>query len=406
MIKKVNVDQIKVGMFIHSFDCGWLEHPFFNTSVKVKNDKMIEKIVKHGIREVYIDTERGLDVVDAPVEEEVKKEINIEISKAAETKAAENIPLQEELIRARKIKDDAKQIVKDIMEDVRIGRQIEVEKIDPIVEKMADSIFRNKDALMSLGKIKHMDDYTFLHSVSVSVFMISFCKSLGLDRSFINKAGVGALLHDIGKVNVPIEILNKSGGLTDEEFAKVKDHVVQGSLILSQTQGISDTSILVAAQHHERFDGSGYPNGLKGSEISKLGQMAAIVDVYDAITSDRCYHKGMESSEAIRKIFEWSKYHFNQDLVQKYIQCVGIYPIGATVRLESGLLGVVIKPGTESLLRPIIRVVYNTKKERFTTPEDIDLSKTLGKGGGDKIVGYEQPERWNIDPYRYLEAYL
>ncbi|MCL0085618.1 HD-GYP domain-containing protein [Thermodesulfovibrionales bacterium] len=331
---------------------------------------------------------------------------NIEISKAAETKAAENIPLQEELIRARKIKDDAKQIVKDIMEDVRIGRQIEVEKIDPIVEKMADSIFRNKDALMSLGKIKHMDDYTFLHSVSVSVFMISFCKSLGFDRSFINKAGVGALLHDIGKVNVPIEILNKSGGLTDEEFAKVKDHVVQGSLILSQTQGISDTSILVAAQHHERFDGSGYPNGLKGSEISKLGQMAAIVDVYDAITSDRCYHKGMESSEAIRKIFEWSKYHFNQDLVQKYIRCVGIYPVGATVRLESGLLGVVIKPGTESLLRPIIRVVYNTKKERFTTPEDIDLSKTLGKGGGDKIVGYEQPERWNIDPYRYLEAYL
>ncbi|MCD5412301.1 MAG: HD-GYP domain-containing protein [Thermodesulfovibrionales bacterium] len=406
MIKKVNVDQIKVGMFIHSFDCGWLEHPFFNTSVKVKNDKMIEKIVKHGIREVYIDTERGLDVVDAPVEEEVKKEINIEISKAAETKAAENIPLQEELIRARKIKDNAKQIVKDIMEDIRIGRQIEMEKIDPIVEKMADSIFRNKDALMSLGKIKHMDDYTFLHSVSVCVFMISFCKSLGFDRSLINKVGVGALLHDIGKVNVPIEILNKSGGLTDEEFAKVKDHVVQGSLILSQTQGISDTSILVAAQHHERFDGSGYPNGLKGSEISKLGQMAAIVDVYDAITSDRCYHKGMESSEAIRKIFEWSKYHFNQDLVQKYIQCVGIYPIGATVRLESGLLGVVIEPGTESLLRPIIRVVYNTKKERFTTPEDIDLSKTLGKGGGDKIVGYEQPERWNIDPYRYLEAYL
>lgn len=404
MIKKVKVDQLRPGVFIHNFDCGWMFHPFFSGSVKIKNDKMIEKIIKHRIQEVYIDTERGLDIIDAPVEEEVKKEINTEISKIVETetKAAENVPMHEELVRAKKIRTEAKQIVRDVMEDVRIGKQIEVEKVDHMVEKMTDSIFRNKYSLMSLNRIKQVDDYTFLHSVSVSVFMLSFCKSLNLDRSLINKVGVGALLHDIGKIKVPIEILNKSGRLTDEESVKMKEHVVQSSLILSQTQGISDISIPVVAQHHERFDGSGYPSGLKGKEISDLGQMAAIVDVYDAITSARCYHKGMEPSEAIRKIFEWSKYYFNQDLVRKYIKCVGIYPVGTLVRLESGLLGVIVESGAENLLHPIVRVVYDTKKKWSITSKDIDLSKPLGKGGGDKIADYEQPKRWNIDPYEYL----
>jgi len=404
MIKKISIQQLKPGMFIHDINCVWMEHPFLVGALKIKNDKTIKKIADLGVREVYIDTLKGLDVIDAPTEAEVNAEIEHKmLAMVQQTKPITTTStLSEELERSRKVYSEANKIISNIMHDVRIGKQIEVERIDPVVEKMANSILRNKDALLSLCRIKNKDDYTFLHSVSVGALLISFAHALDFKRDEIKQLGIGGMLHDIGKTKVPNEILNKPGALTEEEFVIMKSHVVHGCSILRKSPGIAQVSFDVASQHHERFDGSGYPLGLKNSEMSVYGQMAAIVDVYDAITADRCYHKGMEPTVAVRKMFEWSKFHFNPKLLRTFIRTVGIYPVGTLVMLESGKIGIVIEQCEMDMTRPLVRTIFDAKKNYFISPNDIDLSKPLGQGGGDKIINYESPAKWNIDPSKYM----
>ena len=403
MIKKINVQQLKPGMFIHDMNCGWIEHPFLTGTLKVKSDKDIEKIASNGIREVYIDTEKGLDVVDAPTENEVRAELDHKMIEIAQKNGpVESVSLRDELEKSRKVHSEANKIVHNIMQDVRLGKQIELEQVDPMVEQMTSSIFRNKDALLSLCKIKNKDDYTFLHSVSIGALLISFARALNLDRNIIQLLGVGGMLHDIGKMKVPDEVLNKPGKLTEEEFLLMKSHVVHSRIILEETPGIVQVSLDVAAQHHERFDGSGYPLGLKGSEMSVYGQMASIVDVYDAITSDRCYHKGMEPTDALRKMFEWSKFHFNPELVHAFVRTIGIYPVGTLVMLESGKIGIVVEQREKNLAQPLVRIVFNARKGYYLKPEDVDLSRPLGMGGGDKIVSHESPAKWGIEVQKFM----
>ena len=404
MIKKISIQQLKPGMFIHNINCAWIEHPFLAGTLKVKNDKAVETIIGLGISELYIDTLKGLDVSDAPTETEVNAEIEHKMQAMAEqTKPIiTTSTLREELKTSKKVYKEANRIISNIMNDARIGRQIEVERIEPVVGQMANSILRNKDALLSLCRIKNKDDYTFLHSVSVGALLISFAHALDFNRTVIKQLGVGGMLHDIGKTKVPNEILNKPGKLTEEEFVIMKSHVVHGCSILRRSPGIAQVSFDVAAQHHERFDGSGYPLGLKNLETSVYGQMAAIVDVYDAITADRCYHKGMTPTVAVRKMFEWSKFHFNPNLLRTFIRTVGIYPVGTLVMLESGKLGVVIEQCETDMTKPLVRTVFDTKKNYFITPSDINLAKPLGQGGGDRIVNYESPDKWNIDPNKFM----
>ncbi|MBI5177646.1 MAG: HD-GYP domain-containing protein [Nitrospinae bacterium] len=403
MIKKALVEQLRVGMFVHDFNCGWLENPFFANQLLISDEDQIQKVVDAGIREVYIDTKKGTDISDAQTADEVKKELHDQLTKIAEGKEGGiAIRMQEELKVAVKLQKEAKKIVTDIMHDARMGKQVEVEAVDKVVENMVDSIFRNQAALTSMSKLKSKDEYTFVHSVNVCVLMISFCKSMSIQREVIKKVGSGALLHDIGKMAVAEAVLNKPAKLTDEEFSQMKNHVVQSKRILLETPGIYPEAIEVASQHHERFDGSGYPEKLKGEEISLFGMMSSIVDVYDAITSDRVYHKGMESAEALRKIFEWSKFHFHPELVQMFIRTVGIYPVGTLVRLESGLLAVVAEPGKDSMLTPVVRAVYNADEGHFIKMKEIDLAKP---GTADRILQNEDPAKWHIKPLQYLDLF-
>ena len=226
--------------------------------------------------------------------------------------------------------------------------------------------------------------------------MTAFARTQGLPRETIREIAIGALLHDVGKARIPDEILNKPGKLTEAEFERMKSHVVQSKLILMATPGISPIALEVAAQHHERFDGSGYPNRLAGESISLYGRMAAIVDVYDAITSERVYHKGMPPTEALRKLLEWSSKHFEPRLVQAFIRSVGIYPTGALVRLESKRLAVVQAQHAEKPTQPRVKVIFHTAGH-YLQPEDLDLRRSQ-----DRIVGHEDFAAWNIDPARWL----
>lgn len=397
MIKRIRSEQLKPGMFIHDLNCGWIDHPFVFNTFRVKDEATVQKIVAYGIRELYIDTSVGLDVADAPTQAEVDTEIHQGIIRAAEgSKPPPPAPLREEIVVARQIHSEANKVVHSIMSDVRLGKQIEVEKTEPVVERITDSIFRNKDALTSLSRIKQKDDYTFQHSVSVCALLVSFTHAMEYERSVIMEAGTGGLLHDIGKMKVPDGVLNKPGALTAPEFAVMQSHAALGREILKETPGVTETAIQITAQHHERFDGTGYPDKLKDDAISVFGQMAAIVDVYDALTSNRIYHKGMEPTAALKKLFEWGKFHFNEELVRHFIRVIGIYPVGALVSLESGQLAVVVRQGEKSLLQPLVRIIFDLEKG-FVTPRDLDISS-----GNDHIVNHEMADKWGIDPFKYL----
>jgi putative nucleotidyltransferase with HDIG domain len=403
MIKKLQSSQLRPGMFIHDLNCGWMDHPFLSTRFKVESGKDIQKIREAGLREVYIDTELGLDVDDAPTATEVQRELDREMLKLAEKEtAAPRTSTREELSRANKIHAEANLIMRGIMNDVRLGRQVQVEMMEPMVEKMTASILRNNGALLSLTRIKNKDEYTFQHSVSVAALLIAFCRGLDLDEDTLRHAGLGGMVHDVGKMQTPDNILNKPGKLTDDEFVVMRHHVVASREILEITPNIPQTALQVAAQHHERYDGSGYPHRMKGDDISRIGQMAAIIDVYDAITSERVYHKGMAPTDALRKLFEWSKFHFNPELVHAFAKVVGIYPVGALVRLESERLAVVVEQRESSMLQPLVRVMFDAKRDFYLKPEDVDLSRPLGKGGADRIVGHEPPEKWRIEPMKFL----
>lgn len=402
-IKKIPATRLKPGMFIHDLNCGWMDHPFLTTRFKLESGRDVKKILDAGIREVYIDTALGLDIADAPTAAEVRQELDNEMQQLAEKQVAlPRTSMQEELSRAHKIHSEANLIMRNIMSDVRLGKQVRVEQMEPLVDKMAGSILRNSGALLSLARIKNKDEYTFQHSVGVAALLIAFCRGLGLDEETIRQAGIGGMVHDVGKMQTPDRILNKPGRLTDEEFTVMRHHVVASREILEITPNISQTALQVAAQHHERYDGSGYPNRLKGDQISPIGQMAAIIDVYDAITSDRVYHKGMPPTEALRRMFEWSKFHFKPELVHAFARVVGIYPVGALVRLESGRLAVVVEHRESNMLHPLVRVMFDGKRNYHLKPEDVDLSKPVGFGGGDRIVGHESPEKWQIDPMKFL----
>jgi len=400
-IKKIQIAQLRPGMYIHDVNCSWLDHSFVTNSFAVRDDKLVQEVRATGVREVYIDTKRGDDVADAPTEAEVRKEIEVRMQEIAEEAPEEigPVPLAAEFERAKRLHSEASRIVRNIVQDIRLGKQIEMEQVEPVVENMVDSIFRNQDALLPLGRLKDHDNYTFQHSVSVCALLVAFGRGLKLERPMIKELAIGGLLHDVGKAQVPDEILNKPAKLTDAEFTKMKSHVVQSIIILQNTPGISQIALDVAGQHHERFDGSGYPNKLKGDEISVYGRMGAIVDIYDAITSDRVYHKGMPPPAALGRLLEWSSYHLDPVLVKAYVKSLGIYPSGSLVRLHSGRLGVVVEQNADNMMKPRVNVMYHAKLKHYLKPEILDLAKP---NCPDKITGHEDFAAWGIDPKRWL----
>lgn len=401
MIKLIRIDQLACGMYIHDLNCGWIDHDFVRNRFLVNDAATLARVRAIGVREIYIDTARGGDVADAPSAEEAERELDATLDRIATTRPDEEPATSPaaERYRARRLHGEARRIVRDMMGDIRLGKQVELEKIEPLVEKIVASIFRDSDLLLPLLHLKDRDDYTFTHSVSVCALLTNFARTLELPREVLREISIGGLLHDVGKARVPESLLNKPGRLTDAEFDAMKSHVVQGKLILQHTPGISDIALDVAAQHHERFDGTGYPNRLAGDAISLYGQMAAIVDVYDAITSERVYHKGMPPTLALRKLLEWSKFHFAPRLVHAFVRSIGIYPTGSLVRLESDALAVVQEQNPDNLLKPRVLVIFDICRSSYVTPRMLNLADAW-----DTIVEHEDFAHWQIDAARWNPA--
>lgn len=406
MIKKIQSHQLRIGMYVHALSHSWTAHPFLRNRFRVTSSGEIRKIIDAGITELDIDTAKGLDVVEGTVcESVITAPVHKEavVAKAALPIPAGAVSFTEEIVRARLLKDQALHLVRDMMREARLGKIIELERAQPVVQEIVASITRNASALLALLQIRNKDDYTFLHSVSVCALLAAFCQSLGMQPNVTYQAALGGLVHDIGKSLVPDSILNKPGRLTDTEFDVIKRHPQDGHAILSRIPGIGAAALDITLCHHERLDGNGYPGGLPGIAISELAQMAAIVDVYDAITSERCYHQAMSPATALGKLHEWSKTQYSPRLVQAFIRCLGIYPSGSLVLLESGRLGVVTQQHAENLLKPTVNVFFSTRSNTYISPQMVDLSKSSGMSTGDRILRAETPEKWQIDPLRFLE---
>ncbi len=388
-------------MYITDLNNDWKPHNKTKKNGFIRSEEVINRISQLGVTELYIDTEKGIDHQDAITVSEVDKENQKKLEQAGELKPHNKptIALADEMVTASKIHNEAIGLVNNVMDNVKLGQDIEIGPIDDLADNMLSSIFRNHHALSCLGCIRDKDAYLMEHSVNLSVLMSVYCRSMMMDKDTMHKTMVGALLHDIGKVMVPDEILHKPGRLSSSEFAEMKHHVAHGRNLLQGTDGISELSITTMAQHHERIDGSGYPDGLKGDQISMHGKMVAIVDVYDAITADRCYHKGMTPTLGIKKLLEWSDDHLDRNLVNHFIRCIGIYPVGSLALLESGRLGVVIESNEFDQRLPTVRVMYHTKFRSYIKTEVINLAHPKVQ---DRIVKTIDPNEYQIPVKDFL----
>ena len=402
-IKRVSVDQLEPGMYIHDLNCGWMYHDFLLPRFRIDDRATIQKIVDNGIREVYIDTAKGDDLRSAPTRVDINRELEGRMRSLQDLHRDLNvrtISLEEERRRAGGIYRAATTTIQGLLEDTRLGRQLEVDRLDPLIERMTDSIFRHNDALIPLARLKRHDSYTFEHAVASSALMVAFGRSMGFERQTIHEIATGAMLQDVGMASVPTAIVDKPAAISHEEAELMRGHVEQSHLLMSDLGCLPDSAMTVISQHHERIDGTGYPYRLAGDDISVYGQMAAIVDVYDAMTSPRPYRAAMTPTAALRKLFEWGRHHFNLDLVQGFIRTIGIYPVGTLVMLESGRLAVVIEQ-TDNLLQPKVRMFYNAKTGNFIPQETLTIGRGAGANHG-PIVSHESFERWRLDPAHWI----
>ncbi len=284
------------------------------------------------------------------------------------------VAYDEEIERAQVIERDADNVVGELLSQSRTTGAIEVSRAQDVVENMVDSVLNNQDALVSPSRRRDCDNYTLMHSVNVSILTTVLGRRLGLSREALVKLALGGILHDVGKMLVPDEILNKTGTLTKAEFKEMKNHVTYGVELLSKSQGVCEESIYVALQHHERMDGSGYPFGTPGAELHLFGRIGSICDVYDSMTSARAYGDTPSPNEAIKKIYAWKGYNFDPELVDIFITCLGIYPIGSLLELDTGEVGAVKAVNRSDLLRPRVLVYLDSDRKRYAVPFEVDLS--------------------------------
>lgn len=403
MLKKINIQDLKLGMYLEEICGSWMDLPFWKKSFILDEPNDLKSLNECGIRQVWIDTAKGLDVESSTAglsEEEANIKITTQLQQAIQSTATiiPRISIQEEIKQARKIHNKAKEAVTLMFQEARMGKALQLGEISTLVDDINQSISRNPEAFLSLSRLKNKDNYTYLHSVAVCALMIALGKQMSLDQSLIKDLGMAGLLHDVGKMMIPFGVLNKPGRLTDEEFDVIKSHPLRGLEILQGSEGVCKIALDVCLHHHERVDGAGYPDKLSGESLSVFARMGAVCDVYDAITSNRCYKTGWEPAEAIRKMAEWQEGHFDTTVFHAFVKTIGIYPSGTLVTLESSRLAVVMEQSHKSLLTPIVKVFFSTASNAHIPPEIIDLSIT-----SDSIINTEDPQKWGFDLKRLTE---
>ncbi|MDR1050172.1 MAG: HD-GYP domain-containing protein [Deltaproteobacteria bacterium] len=387
MIRKISTKSLEVGMFVSDVGRTWLNHPWKTKSRLLTERSEIDELIQFGIEEVYIDTSKSVKAPKTPPAQRPKPvppdpKGGLHETRAPVKKVEPTVAMESEFPKAAKAYSKALDTSKALVAACRMNKRIEVSEVQENVDELVESVSRNRDALTALIKLRHFDDYTYTHSLNVSVLSISAGKTLGLTDAELKTLGLGTMFHDLGKLRIPDNILNKPGKLTDEEFEIMRNHAALSAEILTeQNLNVSDLVIHVARSHHERIDGSGYPDHLQGEQIPPLAVICGLSDVYDALTSDRVYHKGMLPHDALKFIYGLRGSHFQPDWVDRFVQSVGIYPPGSVVELNTGHLAVIMEVNNRSLLTPLVKVVADPHGQLYQRPKLVDLNKPAENQG-------------------------
>ncbi|MBA6253065.1 HD-GYP domain-containing protein [Colwellia sp. MB3u-55] len=360
----------------------------------IKNIKVIGNLRSRGVESLLIDTSKTL-TFDAD---------NNIVGRIKETPlpASNKSPIILEISKAKKLFNQSKEIQRQVFADAQQGRNINLTPVIEITNKTIDTVFKNADALACVINIRKKDEYLLEHSVSVSVLITIFARFLKIDKKIVQLLSVGAFLHDVGKINIPDSILNKPGKLTEAEFTIMKSHVNHSIKIIESTPGISELSLEVAALHHEKLDGTGYPYNIPKEKITKYGRMIAICDIFDALTANRCYKEGYSHIKAfsiLRGLAQ--KEHLDQRLVDLFIKCMGIYPVGSLVELSSNKLAIVESRNDGDPINPNVRSFYNSLDGRYVMAEDINLSDNE-----DFIIRGVRADDFDLDMNKIIEFIL
>lgn len=420
MKKKVLIQDLMLGMYIAELDRPWGETPFIFQGFELSSQEQLETVSRL-CTYVYIDTELGHHSTDsasarqqqvrpAALEPVNKKRLEFELLRShahsvlhAEPYADKTV-LEEEVERVRETYDAACDLINNSLDDARMGRIINMPEMRTIIGKMAASIVRNPDALMLFAQLRAKDEYSAQHAIRSSVLSLALGRQLGMDAESMQVLGIGALLHDIGKVRIPDEILTKPEELTAAEAEIIKQHVPFGLQILrTSAPDLPTMALEVVGWHHERFDGSGYMTGAKGSEVSQFGYIGGIVDYFDGITSERPWRAATAPHTALMHMYDRRGQAFHPKLVEQFIRCIGVYPIGAVVQLNSGETAVVVTRNRERYLKPRVMLATDVQGVPYHSGRILDLTSAKRSDGApyeiNKVLDVGE---YSINPVEYF----
>ena len=400
MYKSILRDQVRIGMFIHRFEGSWFKHPFWRGRFLLVDADDMTAIAQSGIKRLIIDTSKGLDVdepaslkpagIIAPVTATPSRSTNSATVKPARA-IRQDDGRERARIEASRVADRSKKVMREIFDAARLGKAGQCAAVTAVVADVTTMIEKNRQAFLKVLRLKSKDEYTYLHSVAVCALMINLGRQIKLDEATIADLGTAGLLHDIGKMLVPDALLNKAGRLTDAEFSLMRTHAERGFELLKDIDAVPELALDVCRHHHEKIDGSGYPENLSGSEISLAARMGAICDVYDALTSNRAYKEAWTPVEAITRMQSWDG-HFDPALLFSFMQSIDTYPVGLIVQLRSNRIGVVLDNGRRAS-RPKVLAFYSTREKAWIDNEIVMIGETLSR---DAILANVDPADWGI----------
>lgn len=375
---KVDASDLEIGMYVCELDRPWLESPFLFQGFLLETNEDVQDVV-NACEYVFVDVTNSYEIIRTRLQSIAASQVRSTIVKETNQPSQANIDevydYKEHLYLARKIYDHTHSYIDKTLTAIGQGsREVDTEQAKSLVNQMIDNILVKPHAMAWLTHLKNRDEYTLTHSINVCILALTFGRHMQLPREQLEILGVGALLHDIGKLRVPPEILNKPDRLTREEFEIMKKHPVEGYDILREDLLMSPQILDIVLHHHERMSGQGYPHGMLGDRISHLTKMTSIVDVFDAITSDRCYHDGLSPYIALQNIYRWTDNAFDKDLVEGFMACMGLYPVGSVVELNQGQIAIVIATTPKSKLRPMLLMLTDKDKHFLKSRQILNLS--------------------------------
>lgn len=360
MQRKVAAEDIELGMYVARLDRAWEESPFLFQGFVVSTAEELGQL-RALCKFVFVDEDLS-EYEDRTLMRsvEVKPQGKVRATRTEMhrvTEAEHKLTFETEVRKAAVLRTKTRDYVAKLFEDVRLGFAVDTETAKAVVHELVETITEDANTALWLTSLKNVHEYTAQHCINVSVLAIVFGKHLGFTQDQLKLIGLGALLHDVGKMNTPPEVLNKPGKLTAEEFEVIKRHPVDGYETMLATGNVPDQSLQIIKYHHERLSGRGYPDGLKGDQISTAVLMVAIADVYDAMTSERVYHEGLPAHDALKALYQVAPGEFGKKLMEEFIRCIGVYPVGSVVELFSGDIGIVMSVDPENKLRPLVMLV-------------------------------------------------